>query len=278
MISQTRPESTNSWPGLPASLSALNLERQLAALNPTSPLMVHSSMRRLGTVDGGPSTVVAALRKTLGPRGTLVVPAFTPQNSDSSPQYLDRVRGMSEAEVEAVKDSMDPFDPATTTASTMGMLAEAVRQTPGALRSRHPQTSFAAVGSSAAEIISGHRQDCHLGEESPLARLYEMDAQVLLMGVGFEVLTAFHLAEYRVPNPPRRDYNCVIRTPGGERIWWQYEDVALDDSDFDRIGAAFEQEVSGAVRSGRVGSTTCRLLSLRKAVDFAQEWLPSHRM
>jgi aminoglycoside 3-N-acetyltransferase len=33
------------------------------------------------------------------------------------------------------------------------------------------------------------------GEHSPLARLEEVGAQVLLLGVGYDVCTAFHLAE-----------------------------------------------------------------------------------
>ncbi|MFF0191065.1 AAC(3) family N-acetyltransferase [Streptomyces sp. NPDC005244] len=50
-----------------------------------------------------------------------------------------------------------------------------------------------------------HDPDCHLGEGSPLGALYAADARVLLFRVGFEVCSAFHLAECRLrPVPPLR--------------------------------------------------------------------------
>lgn len=125
--------------------------------------------------------------------------------------------------------------------------------------------------------MARHRPDCHLGEDSPLARLYDLRAQVLLLGTGFDTCTAFHLGEYRVPAPPRRSYRCVV-TAGGRRQWWEYDDVALDDSDFAALGADFARAGTGApVRTGPVGSSTSRLFRIDDAVDFAVGWLPAHR-
>ena len=73
------------------------------------------------------------------------------------------------------------------------------------MRSAHPQTSFAALGPKARELMNDHAVDCHLGECSPLGRLYEEGAWILLLGVGYATCSAFHLAEYRyTPNPPTR--------------------------------------------------------------------------
>ncbi|MCX5414144.1 aminoglycoside N(3)-acetyltransferase [Streptomyces sp. NBC_00059] len=237
-------------------------------------LLVHGSMRSAG---GDAEAMAGALRRALGPEGTLVVPAFTPENSDTSRSYLDRVHGLSEQARAAVRATMPPFDPAVSPARAMGALAETVRLTPGALRSGHPQTSFAAIGPAADKLLAGHRQDCHLGEDSPLARLYEADAQVLLLGTGFESCTAFHLAEYRLPAPARRLYRCVV-APEGRRRWWQYEDIELDDSDFPALGHDFVRRAAeGSVRTGTVGSARSRLFRFRAAVDFATEWLKEHR-
>ncbi|MEV8228326.1 AAC(3) family N-acetyltransferase [Streptomyces sp. NPDC079167] len=236
-------------------------------------LLVHASMRSAGGDARGMSD---ALRRTLGPEGTLVVPAFTPENSDTSRSYLDRVRGLSDEARAEVRASMPAFDPATSPAPGMGALAEWVRLTPGALRSTHPQTSFAALGPAAGKLLSGHRQDCHLGENSPLARLYEADAQVLLLGTGFASCTAFHLAEYRRPAPPRRLYRCVVASEGGRR-WWEYEDIALDDSDFAALGADFVRARSEVVAQGQVGAARSHLFPLRAAVEFAAEWLRERR-
>lgn len=236
-------------------------------------LLVHASMRSAGT---DAWSMTDALRRTLGPAGTLVVPAFTPENSDTSRAYLDRVRGLSDEARAEVRASMPAFDPATTPAPAMGALAETVRLASGALRSTHPQTSFAALGPAAEELLAGHRQDCHLGEGSPLARLYEADAQVLLLGTGFDSCTAFHLAEYRRPSPPRRLYHCVVASESGRR-WWEYEDIVLNDSDFAALGNDFGRARPGAVSSGLVAAARSRLFRLREAVDFATGWLGKRR-
>ncbi len=255
---------------LTAGLSALGVR-------PGDTLLVHASLRTVGPAAGGPAAVLTALRRAAGRGGTLVVPSFTPENSDTSPQYRARVRGLDAPAREAVRSSMEPFDPALTPAPSMGTLAETLRTTTGAERSAHPQTSFAALGPAAGSVLAGHRPDCHLGEDSPLARLYEADARILLLGTGYATCTAFHLAEYRTPAPPRRTYRCVV-APGGVRQWWAYEDVALDDSDFAALGAAFEESAApGDVRQAPIGAAPCRLVRLRAAVDFATGWLTSHR-
>ncbi|WP_371628487.1 AAC(3) family N-acetyltransferase [Streptomyces sp. NBC_00341] len=259
--------------------SRARLSRELAALGVErgGVLMVHASLSAVGAVDGGADAVGAALRQALGPEGTLVVPSFTPENSDTSPQYRARVHGLGEREREAVRAAMPAFDPAITAAPSMGRLSEAVRRSPGSVRSAHPQTSFAALGPLAGHVVGDHRPDCHLGEDSPLARLHELRAQVLLLGTGFGSCTAFHLAEYRVPSPPRRTYRCVVRDGDGRR-WWEYEDVALEDGDFARLGADFVRSDRGAaVRTAAVGSTTGRLFRFPAAVAFALGWLPAHR-
>ncbi|WNF25838.1 AAC(3) family N-acetyltransferase [Streptomyces sp. C11-1] len=245
-------------------------------VRPGDVLLVHASLRAVGPGAGGADGVLDAVRRAVGPEGTVVVPAFTPENSDTSPHYRERVRGLGDAAREAVRASMPPFDPALTPAPSMGALAETVRTAAGAARSAHPQTSFAALGPGGAGLLSGHRADCHLGEDSPLARLYEADARILLLGTGYATCTAFHLGEYRMPGPPRRRYRCVV-APAGVRQWWEYEDVALDDSDFAALGAAFEEAAAGDVRTARLGAAACRLVGLRAAVDFATGWLTEHR-
>ena len=62
---------------------------------PDQSILLHSSMRSLGWVEGGEAAVVAALSGVIGPGGTIVVPAMTSENSDTSREYLRRTRGMS---------------------------------------------------------------------------------------------------------------------------------------------------------------------------------------
>jgi aminoglycoside 3-N-acetyltransferase len=238
-------------------------------------VLLHSSLRSLGHVDGGPATVVSVLRDLLGPGGTLVVPTGTSGHSDTSPLYRQATAGMSAEEVARYRAAMPAYDPASTPSARMGLIAEHVRRLPGALRSAHPHTSFAAAGPHAEAVIAGHARDCLLGERSPLARLYDTDALILLLGVGYDRCTAFHLGEYRyLDDPPRRGYRAVVDDDGGRR-WEEFTDVDLDAGDFTRLGADFEQ--AAGIRPGRVGEAQARLFSLVSAVDYAVGWLAAHR-
>jgi len=232
-------------------------------------------MRKVGWINGSSKAVTAALRDVLGSDGTLVVPAMTTGNSDTSDVYLERTAGMTDEEIERYRAAMPPFVPDRTPSTGMGRVAEEVRRAQGAIRSDHPQSSFAAIGPLAHQLMDGHRRSCHLGEESPLARLYDADAKVLLLGVGYEVFTAFHLAEYRYKeDPPTRLYRCVISIDGHSK-WWEYRDVVLDDSDFVELGLHFEQV--GELTRGVVGHADSRVISLRSSVDFAAAWLRENR-
>jgi aminoglycoside 3-N-acetyltransferase len=234
-------------------------------------VLVHSSLRAVGRVCGGAMAVVQALLDVLGPEGTLVVPAMTAGNRD--PSTWDPP--VPESRWRVIRDTLPGYDPATTPSEGVGVVAEQVRTWPGAARSGHPQSSFAAVGAHAATLMADHRLDCHLGEASPLAKLAAGGARVLLLGVGYHRVTAFHLAEYRQPDPPYREYACAVATPDGRR-WLAYRDVGLDDSDFGRLGEDFERD-TGVVRHGRVGSAPTRLFPVATAVDYAQWWIAANR-
>ncbi|MEU6904934.1 AAC(3) family N-acetyltransferase [Streptomyces coeruleorubidus] len=235
-------------------------------------VLVHAALHAVGPVSGGVRTVVDALLEVLGPAGTLVAYTQTPDNSDPSRWHLTRGYTLPEEDWDQERARMPAFDPHTTRSFGVGVLPEAVRLRPGALRSAHPQSSFAALGAQASYVTSDHALDCHLGEHSPLARLEKLGARVLLLGVGYAACTAFHLAEYRIPGRPRRTYSCVVAAPPPHgRRWHEYRDVALDSGPFAELGAAYEG--TGAVRRGRIGSADCRLLDLGAAVDHAVQWL-----
>jgi aminoglycoside 3-N-acetyltransferase len=263
--------------GHDAGLTTGDIARDLRTLGlePSGVLLLHASMRVMGLVAGGAATVVEAVRDVLGPAGTLVVPTTTAENSDTSRAYLASVAGLTPVQVRAHQDGMPPFDRAATPATLAGRVAEEVRTTSGAIRSAHPQSSFAAVGPRARSLMKAHKIDCHLGEQSPLSKLYTAGAWVLLLGVGYSACTALHLAEYRyLPSPPLRTYRCVIRYRG-HRQWRSYSDVVLDDSDFEAIGEVLDEDIN--MHRGYVGNAECRLMPMRQVVDTAANWMGEHR-
>lgn len=239
-------------------------------VTPGETLLVHSSLSSLGWVCGGAGVVVGALLDVLGDAGTLVVPTHSSDNSD--PAYWE-APPVPEAWWAHIRASTPAFDARTTPCRGVGVVPETVRNWPGAVRSSHPQTSFAAVGPRAAAIVDGHAPDCRLGERSPLARLEEGAARVLLLGAGFESCTAFHLAEYRIPSP-RVDNSFAVMTPHG-RVWSTVRDTSITSDRFDELGADFEKE--RPVVRGTVGGADARLFALADAVAYAESWLPRHR-
>jgi aminoglycoside 3-N-acetyltransferase len=260
-----------------SGLTSADIARKLRALGLEADrtLLLHASLRALGWVAGGAPAVVDAVRDVLGPAGTLVVPTMTAENSSTSRTYLASVAGLTPAQAKAFQATMPPFDRATTPTIGCGLIAEEVRMAPEAIRSAHPQSSFAAVGPFARPLMKRHRINCHLGEESPLGRLYADDAWVLLLGVGYSTCTALHLAEYRyLSRPPQRTYRCVIQYRG-TRKWRSYRDVVLDDSDFEAIGEVIDKNVD--MQHGYIGNAECRLMPVRPVVDLAMNWMREHR-
>ncbi|MFF1869866.1 AAC(3) family N-acetyltransferase [Streptomyces sp. CB03911] len=240
-------------------------------MRPGDLLFVQASLRSLGPVAGGPATVVGALLDALGgpPDGTLVAYTATPENSDTSRLAAALTEGLSPAEAEAHRTRMPAFDPARTPSSpTMGALSEVIRTTPGARRSNHPQTSFAAVGPLAREVTRTHDLDCHLGQASPLGRLHELGAKVLLLGVPLARFTAFHLADLRMPDLRRRRYGCVVQDGSGGGRWVHFEAPELDDLHFPALGEALLREGAG-LRRGPVGDADALLVPMAEAVAVA---------
>lgn len=157
-------------------------------------LVVHSALRSLGPVAGGADAVLDALLACIGPEGLLVVPTFT---------YDNRI-----------------FDPAHTPGHT-GILTETLRQRAGAVRSKHPTHSVAAIGKGAAKLVERHHFVPGLGVDSPLGRLAGSGGGILLLGVGHANNSTVHVGEAQAEVPYRHipfnpDWPAVIPVAGRE--------------------------------------------------------------
>lgn len=255
----------------PSTRDSLASELRRLGVESGMTLLVHSSLSKLGWVVGGPVTVIQALMDVLTPQGTLVLPAHSTHLTDPADWQNPPIP---QEWHETVRNAMPLFDPQRTQTRKMGAIAELFRTWPDVLRSTHPHMSFAAWGQQAEFVTTGHKLPYSLGETSPLARVYDLDGHVLLLGVGYNNNTSMHLAEYRAPNPPLEP-NGAPWLVNGRKVWQPFDDIAMHDELFAQIGIEFE--TTRTVRVGQVGVAECRLMGQRTAVDFTQTWFTQWR-
>jgi len=236
-------------------------------------LNVHSAMSKLGFVVGGAQSVVEGLLDAIGSKGTLMMPSHSAQLSDPANW---RNPPAPESWWDRIREEMPAYHPARTPTRNMGAVPELFRTFPDVQRSAHPQVSHAALGPLANEITRAHPLECFFGEHSPIGKLYALDGWVLLLGVGHGNNTALHLAEDRAEFPGKTTHRegAPIGTDG-TRHWQTFEPLKVNDDDFTDIGAAFAD--TGRERTGRVCAADARLMRARDVVDFATDWITSHR-
>jgi aminoglycoside 3-N-acetyltransferase len=228
------------------AISRSQIAKQLRDLGvgPGSVLLAHTSFSKITPVEDGPQGLIAALRLALGREGTLVMPSMT-------------------------EDDDHPFDSKTTPCIGMGIVSDMFWRLPGVLRSDNP-SAFAAVGEQAVRITAPHPIDPPHGLNSPVGRVYELDGQVLLLGVGHDANTTIHLAEslagvrYR-----RKKYVTVVKDGKPTRV--DYQEIDHCCQNFNLVDRWLEER--GLQRKGYVGHAEARLAQSQNIVTVAVEQL-----
>ena len=211
--------------------------RQLG-VEPGGTVMVHSSFRSLGPVDGGADALIDAFLDVLGPEGTLLLPTFN-FTSWTEDHYWDVLE----------------------TPSQMGALTEVARQRDGAGRTPHPIYSFAVLGARRDAFLACDDAEAY-GEDSAFGLFHRLDGLVVSLGLHFNsTFSIHHYVERRVGTDYRRTkhfggvylgydrearvktYTMYVRNGDGVKTWIVPGMDVLRDRGTLREGALGEAQV-----------------------------------
>ncbi|WP_028776445.1 aminoglycoside N(3)-acetyltransferase [Shimazuella kribbensis] len=252
------------------TVDSLVLDFKRLGLEKGMNIIVHSSLSSIGYVSGGAVAVVQALMDVITSDGTIVMPTHTSDNSDPA---LWENPPVPKEWWPIIRETMPAFHPFYTPTRGMGKIVEVFRTFPGVVRSNHPTVSFAAWGKHIDFITKDHPIDNPMGEASPLARFYELNGSILLIGVGHDSNSSLHLAEYRQNKQVPIKESAAVEIQG-KRAWVTFENIAYQTELFDKIGAEFEESNPFVVK--KIGNAEVKFISQVKIVDFAVEWLNKH--
>ena len=144
-------------------------------------VLVHSSMKSVGYMEGGPDAVIDGFLEVLAD-GTLVFPTLCSRDWEHVYENWH----------------MDAE-------SDVGLLTNIFRKRQGALRSNQATHSVAAIGKEAEYLTRTHGEDgkrigiygdTPFSTDSPWEKMYQMNSKVVFWGVTAHFCTLRHLAEY----------------------------------------------------------------------------------
>lgn len=212
-------------------------------------LLVHSSYKSLGAVDGGPQIVINALEAALGAEGTLIMPTFN----------FDFNKGV-------------PWD-VRSTPSKMGVLTELVRVDPRAKRVFHPFYSFAILGKH-AERLGGLRYKSSYERNSVFGKLRDLDGKIMVIGLSYtNSMTFFH----HIEQMEGVDYRFLKQFTGEVTDWdgRTYTDTFemlvrdIDKGVITEVNPMGEMmEKAGIISVGKIGEADVKLMKANEVYEF----------
>jgi aminoglycoside 3-N-acetyltransferase len=143
-------------------------------------IFIHSSLSKLGYIDGGSETIIKVLKDIIGTEGTLIFPSFCFPGGGllstiSNENYL-------------FDKKKEP--------SSVGKISETFRKKEGVFRSNHPTHSISAIGKHAEFLTKKHIETgSNFGEGTPFKKMLELNVKMLGLGVKLPMFTFFHCVE-----------------------------------------------------------------------------------
>ncbi|MEK4438847.1 AAC(3) family N-acetyltransferase [Paenibacillus sp. FSL K6-2862] len=205
-----------------------------------STLLVHSSMKSMGEVEGGADTVLDVFTDYMKD-GLLVLPTHTWSTINAS----------------------NPMFHVESSPCCVGILPELFRKRPGVVRSWHPTHSVAAIGKDAVAFTKDdHLYDTPCARGSAWGKLLDRKATILLVGVDLKRNTFIHGVEEWVDIPGRltdeHEQLYTVLPDGTEISVPSRRHCGLSWSEhFWKVDEVLQRK--GAMRIGRLGGAIVRV-------------------
>lgn len=177
---------------------SLILDIQRMGIRPEDTVLIHSSMKAIGPVEGGAEAVLDALMDYFAP-GLLCFPTLSWETVDADPRVYD----------------------VSNTPSIVGILPELFRKRPHVYRSFNPTHSIAAYGDEAeAFTANDHTTGTPCGIGSTWHKLVEKNAYILMVGCHLTTCTFLHGVEEwcDIPNRIAKPLPYTLIKPDGSQV------------------------------------------------------------
>ena len=226
---------------------------QELGIQPTDSLIIHSSMKSLGYVEGGPDTVIDAFLEAVKD-GTLLFPTLC--QNDWKHVYENW--------------RMDA-------PSDVGLLTNVFRKRPNALRSNQATHSVAAIGKDAVWFtqthgITGKRAgnlgDTPFAEDSPWEKMHEKNTKILLLGVDPRKCTMRHYAEYCFVNDSLKHIAHLPEYAYMKNALWYYGNTPAAWPHIDNNGICEYLEKKDQLKQTKCGDATLLCFETKPFVEL----------
>jgi aminoglycoside 3-N-acetyltransferase len=220
-------------------------------------LLVHSSLSKMGYVNGGAHTVVDAILEVIGDNGHLLMP-----NSPNASYQADYIKELKVFDVSKQK-------------SKLGAISEVHRTHPKSVRSWHPTEPVSCIGPNAKDFVAHHHLDLTpYGEKSPFYKVAASKGKILMIGVTLaNAGTNLHVLEdavknFKFPVYLEEIFEVEILTPSNERVSMKtkvHNPEWSKKRKCDDLIPLFEAE--GALTFEQFGNAKCLLLDAHKMLE-----------
>lgn len=254
-------------------------------------LLVHSSMKAIGEVDGGADTVLDALIEAVCGNAERCSDENVEKSDNGSNDVNNAGMLVLPTHTWAFMTNEHSVYDAETEPACVGILPNLFMKRKGVVRSLHPTHSVAAYcrqKSKAEGYVSGEEHfNTPCSRHGCYGKLYDLDAKILLLGVGLNRNTYMHGVEewfgikerlteetlslsIKMKDESGNDVLC----PVSMHKHFKPNNISISEN-YERMRQEFIEK--GALVEGEIGEALCSCMSARKVADITTEVLKKDR-